>query len=87
MNRIAATLVGPLLVASSLSVAWADLQEPENHRRLADAMGWMVGTWEDADGARTFQWELGDQVITWRRVDPMKPGRLFFGIHQARRSE
>lgn len=78
MNRIAAILVGPLLVANSLSVAWANLQETENHRGLADAMGWMVGTWEDADGARTFQWELGDQVITWAQGGPNTARATFF---------
>ncbi len=63
---------------TELGIAQVRAQEPQNHKNLAQAMGWMVGTWEDAEGPRTFKWDLGQQVLTWTPKDPDTARATFY---------
>jgi hypothetical protein len=78
MHRIAITLLGLLLLGSWFLPSVAKAQEPVNHQKLKEAMGWMVGTWEDEKGQRSFKWGLGGHVITWAEVDPDEAKATFY---------
>lgn len=78
MYRIVAALCGLQILGSALWLTPVRAEEPENHENLVQAMGWMVGTWEDAEGPRTFKWDLGQQVITWTPEDPDTARAMFY---------
>jgi hypothetical protein len=78
MHRIATSLLGLLVLGSWFLPSVAKAQEPVNHQKLKEAMGWLVGTWEDDEGPRSFKWGLRGQVITWSPQDPEEAKGVYY---------
>jgi hypothetical protein len=70
MHRIAMSLLGLLVLGSLFVTSLARAQEPVNHQKLKETMGWMVGTWEGENVQLSFKWGLRGHVITWSPQDP-----------------
>jgi hypothetical protein len=64
-------LLSPIVVATGQT-------QPDDHERLQSVLGWLEGTWEDAEGPRVFKWELRGQVLTWTPQDPDAAKAIFY---------
>lgn len=76
MKRFIASLA-LLFFLSPIAVATGQT-EPDDHERLQKVLGWLEGTWEDAEGPRVFKWELRGQVMTWTPQDPDAAKAIFY---------
>jgi hypothetical protein len=72
--------VTSFVIAFFLSPVFAATGETErsDHEQLQSALGWLEGTWEDAEGLRFFKWELRGQILTWTPADPDAAKGIFY---------